>query len=56
MKITPELVKLFEDDQRSCSTEVAIHNLLVIAAVENLKDLGIAKVTFMLEGERVEKK
>lgn len=45
MKVTKELVKLFEQDQKAKGTAVAIHNVLWEHAVAQLKDLGIRKVT-----------
>lgn len=45
MKVTKDLVKQFEADQKAKSTAVAIHNVLWTLAVDQLKDLGIRKVT-----------
>lgn len=41
MKITKQLIKFFENEQREFGTEVAIHNLLWTLAADLYKDLGI---------------
>lgn len=44
MKITKELVKYFEAQQRDFGTEVAMSNLLWQNASEQLTDLGVVKL------------
>lgn len=44
MKVTKELVKRFEEDQKYHSTAVAIHNVLWLVADSLLKDIGVKKV------------
>lgn len=44
MKITKEVVRQFEDDQKKHGTGVAIHNLLWQVAAALMKDLGVKRV------------
>jgi hypothetical protein len=41
MKITKELIRLFEADQKAYNTETAIFNLLWLQAREQLADIGV---------------
>ena len=44
MKITKDLVKRFEEDQKRHSTAVAIHNVIWLIADELFKEIGVKKV------------
>lgn len=44
MKVTREIVKLFEHDQQTYGTQVAVSNILWLQAQQQLKELGASKV------------
>lgn len=44
MKVTKEVVQLFEDDQKAYGTKTAIWNLLWLNASEQFRDLGITSI------------
>lgn len=50
MKLTKALVRWFEQEQRTYGTEVALFNLLFTKATEDLRDLGVQKVTTSTKG------
>jgi len=44
MKITKELVKYFDQEQKEFGTKVALHNLMWKFASQLLKDLGAKSI------------
>ena len=52
MKVTAELVKLFEREQKKYGTKVAVKNLLWLNAEKQLLDLGAKKVRTEFKGSR----
>jgi hypothetical protein len=44
MKVTASVVRQFESDQVENGTAVAIHNILWLAASEQLDDLGVKNI------------
>lgn len=44
MKLTPAVIKQFENDQKKFGTKVALFNVLYNQAVGLLHDIGIKKV------------
>jgi hypothetical protein len=44
MKITKSLIRMFENDQENCGTEIAIYNLIWQISAELLKDIGIKQI------------
>jgi hypothetical protein len=52
MKVTREIVKLVESDQRKYGTKIALENLLWLQAKDQLKDLGVKKLkTIYIKGK-----
>jgi hypothetical protein len=51
MKITQELIREFESEQRQYGTEVAMFNLLWLNACKLLEDLGITSVHTRCPGD-----
>lgn len=45
MRITNDVVKLFENDQKSYGTETAISNVLWRVASDQMRDIGVRKLT-----------
>lgn len=44
MKLTKQLIKLFESDQKNYGTEVALYNWQWMQAAKLFKDLGITSI------------
>lgn len=44
MKITKEIVKQFEIEQKENGTKIAIYNVIFLVATKILKDLGIKSI------------
>lgn len=44
MKITKNVIRQFESEQKDFGTYVAVYNIVFLVATELLKDLGIKKV------------
>lgn len=44
MKITPIIVKQFEEDREKYGTATALHNILWQKASEDMMDLGVKRV------------
>ena len=45
MKLTKQIIKRFETEQKSWGTKVALSNILWIVASEILRDIEVKKIT-----------